>query len=440
MGHVDTIVVGAGIAGLTAGRLLAHAGQRVLIVEARDRIGGRVHTERTDTTVTDLGASWIHGITDSPVFAAARAFDMQTVEFTVGSYQAGGRPIAYYDAEGSRMSGAAVEQFVADVATADRALVQAIAASSPTDSYGDAARAAGAELGWEQSRWERVYEFFQHRTEEQYGAWIDDLDAHGLDDDSIAGDEVVFPGGYDRLATRLADGLDIRLEHEVTALQWSTAGVTVSTTRGDVTADRSVITVPIGVLASDAFRIDPPLPEPVAGAIERMEMNAFEKIILRFPERFWDADVYAIRRQGPAATWWHSWYDLTSLHGTPTLLTFAAGPCATAIRGWSDERITDSILAALRDLYGERVTHPHQVHITRWQDDPYAHGSYAYMRVGATPDDHDRIATPVDDTLYLAGEATWTEDPATVTAALLSGHRAATQILGRDVPLETLWA
>ena len=90
------------------------------------------------------------------------------------------------------------------------------------------------------------------------------------------------------------------------------------------------VTVPVGVLQSDAFTIDPPLPEPVAGALSRLTMNAFEKVFLRFDEAFWDEGVYAIRQQGPESVWWHSWYDLTPLHDSPTLLTFAAGPAAVA--------------------------------------------------------------------------------------------------------------
>ena len=73
MERFDTVVIGAGIAGLTAARLLAAAGRTVVILEARDRVGGRVQTDRTDGEVTDLGASWIHGITESPVAATAGA-------------------------------------------------------------------------------------------------------------------------------------------------------------------------------------------------------------------------------------------------------------------------------------------------------------------------------------------------------------------------------
>ncbi|MFT4135211.1 flavin monoamine oxidase family protein [Microbacterium sp.] len=440
MDRFDAIVVGAGVAGLTAARLLADAGRRVVVVEARDRVGGRVWTERGDGLVTDLGASWIHGIADSPVHATTEAFGMRTVEFTVGGYQPDSRPIAYYGPDGVRLTDAETQAFVADIHTVDAALGEVIAASAPDASYRDVTDAALALQGWDDERAQRVREYLEHRSEEQYGVWIDDLAAHGLDDDQVDGDEVVFPDGYDALPAHLADGLDVRLGHVVSHVRWGADGVAVTTAHGTLTADAAVVTVPVGVLQSDTFAIEPPLPEPVSGALERLRMNAFEKVFLRFPERFWDDGVYAIRQQGPESRWWHSWYDLTALHGTPTLLTFAAGPAAIATREWPDQRVVDAILVQLRRLYGDRVPQPTHVHRTAWQDDPFARGSYAYMTVGSTTADHDDLAMPVGGVLHLAGEATWTDDPATVTAALCSGHRAAVAVLGEDVPIDAVWA
>ena len=439
MATFDTIVIGAGISGLTAARLLTDAGRRTVVLEARDRIGGRVWSDRSDGRVTDRGASWIHGITDSPVAAAAEAFGMCTVEFTVGGYQPDSRPIAHYAPDGTRLSAEAAAAYVADIYTADAALVAVIAASAPEASYRDVTEAALAAQEWDADRTQRVREYLEHRSEEQYGVEISALAAHGLDDDQIDGDEVVFPDGYDRLASGIAAGVDIRLAHVVSAVRWGPDGVSVETDRGEFTARDAVVTVPVGVLQSAAFSLVPALPEPIAGALGRLRMNAFEKVFLRFTDRFWDADVYAIRQQGPAGRWWHSWYDLTALHGEPTLLTFAAGPAAVQTRGWSDIDVAGSVMAALRRLYGDDVPDPVAVQRTTWQDDPFARGSYAYMRPGASTDDHDALAAPVGGVLHLAGEATWTDDPATVTAALCSGHRAAENVLGVSIPIERIW-
>lgn len=448
MERFDTIVVGAGVSGLTAARLLSREGRRVLVLEARDRLGGRVHTDREGGRITDLGASWIHGIDDSPLYETVSAFGLPTVEFTMGSYQAGGRPVAYFGPDGERLDDEAAARFIADVAAVDERLPEVIAASERGSSYADVAGAAAAilasERGWDADRGARVVEYLHHRSEEQYGADASLLDAHGLDDDAVEGDEVVFPEGYGQLADRLAEGLDVRLGHAVSRVAWSASGVEIVVGGGVFAADRAVVTVPVGVLRSGGFEFDPPLPEPVAGALSGLTMNAFEKVFLRFPERFWTEDVYAIRRQGDAAAWWHSWYDLTRLHGEPTLLTFAAGECAKQIRDWPDERVVNSVMAGLREIYGRGIPDPAQADVTHWQDDPWAHGAYAYMTLGSEPEDHDLIATPIGEgpagaVLHLAGEATWTDDPATVSAALCSGHRAAERIVGRALPYSELW-
>ena len=443
----DTVVVGAGVSGLSAARALAANGQRVVVLEARDRVGGRLHTERLDGRVTDLGASWIHGIDGGPLHALTRAFGMADAEFTVGSYQAGGRTIAYYGPDGARLSGSDAEQFIADAARVEVQLSAVIEALPPDASYADAARTAVAQVadaeGWDPERAARVVEYLDHRSEEQYGADSRLLDAHGLEDEVIIGDEVVFPGGYDQLAASLAAGLDVRLEHAAARVARAGAagvesGVVVETGRGSFSARHAVVTVPIGVLQSQLLTFDPPLPEGVAAAVSKFRMNAFEKIFLRFPERFWDEGVYAVRRQGKAARWWHSWYDLTGISGEPTLLTFAAGECAQEIRGWSDERVVESVMASLREIYGSGIPAPVHARITDWQGDEFARGAYAYMTRGCTGEDHSRIATPVDAVLHLAGEATWEDDPATVNAALCSGHRAAERILGTKVPYHVL--
>lgn len=104
--------------------------------------------------------------------------------------------------------------------------------------------------GWNADRTQRVREYLEHRAEEQYGAWIEDLAAHGLDDDTIDGDEVVFPDGYDSLATHLAEGLDVRLDHPVSRVEWSAEGVVATTPHEVFRATAAVLTVPVGVLQS----------------------------------------------------------------------------------------------------------------------------------------------------------------------------------------------
>jgi len=431
----DTIVIGAGMSGVTAARMLADAGAQVVVLEARERIGGRMSTDRTAGFPVDLGASWIHGIDGSPLWELVQTIDIPTIEYTVGSFQAGGRPIENFDGEGTRMDAASTAQWVDDVATADRLLVDEIERSSPGDTYLDVTERALDRSGFAPERIDEIREFFRHRVEEQCGAWIGDLDAHGLDEDAIDGDEVIFPRGYDELPRRIAADLDIRLGHMVTRIARTDAGVTVSTGHGEFSARSAVVTVPLGVLKAGSIDFSPALPDAVAGPIQRLGMGVFNKIFLQFPERFWDESSYVVRALGEAGEHWHSWYDVSAVSGLPTLLTFAAGPFGRRMQELADEEIVADVLVALRALYGEAVGEPTAHWITRWGHDPFSNGSYSHLAVGSSHHDHDAAAGPVDGVLHFAGEATWGDEPATVGAAYYSGHRAAERILGHDVDL-----
>ncbi|WP_067198704.1 flavin monoamine oxidase family protein [Microbacterium sp. XT11] len=431
----DTIVIGAGIAGVSCARMLADAGQRVLVLEARDRVGGRMHTDRSAGFPVDLGASWIHGIEGSALFELVRTLGIPTREFTVGSFQAGGRPMEHFAGDGSPMDDAASAQWTADVEHVDRLLLDEIARSSPGDTYLDVTERALDRSGLAPERIDEVREYFRHRVEEQCGAWIGDLDAHGLDEDAIDGDEVIFPRGYDELPHRIAAGLDIRLEHPVTMISRSPGAVAATTDRGVFRAARAVVTVPLGVLKAGDVRFEPALPAEVSEPIARLGMGVFNKVYLEFPERFWGERSYVLRALGEAGADWHSWYDVSAISGRPMLLTFAAGPFGIRMQAQSDEAVVASALRALRQLYGPAVGDPVAHRVTRWGDDPFSRGSYSHVAVGASHRDHDALAGPVDGVLHFAGEATWGAEPATVGGAYLSGHRAAERILGRSPDL-----
>ena len=414
---MSIIVIGAGISGLAAARELTEQGHEVTVLEARERIGGRVHTEREDGHVTDLGASWIHGIDNSPLFETVREFGMDTREFTVGSYQPGGRPIAYFTRDGERLSDDAAREFAEELNRFLEVLDTELTREPEREftSYADAVEQVLE--SWDGHR-DLIRDFHQHRTEEQYGVRWDHLDARGLLEDMPEGDEVVFPNGFDELATRLAEGLDVRTGVTVKGIMGGgnpDTPILVVTDSGYHTVSQVIVTVPVGVLKEIEF--EPPLPETHRRVLAGLHMNHFEKVFLEFPERFWDEGVYAIRQQ--LAGKWHSWYDMTATSGKPTLLTFAAGDTAKGVT----EVVVPEILERLRLLYGD-VPEPVRVTITNWQNDPFSRGSYAYAGIGTRDADRDLLAEPFGG-IHIAGEATWGDDPATVTAALMSGRRAA---------------
>ena len=440
MNSFDTIVIGAGMSGVTVARMLEDAGHRVVVLEGRDRVGGRMNTDRQSGFPVDRGASWIHGIDGSALWELVQALGIPTLEYTVGSFQVGGRPIENFDGDGRPMDAEATVRWIADVEEADRLLGEEIRRSSPGDTYLDVTERALDRSGLSPERIDEIREFFRHRVEEQCGAWIGDLDAHGLDEDAIDGDEVIFPRGYDELPSRVGAGLDVRLGHMVTHVTRSDAGVVVRTEDGEFIADRVVVTVPLGVLKAGSIIFEPALPDSVAGPIDRLGMGVFNKIFLQFPERFWNEDSYVIRALGEAGEHWHSWYDVSAVSGIPTLLTFAAGPFGRHMQELPDDEVVADVVRALRALYGDAVGEPVARWITHWGQDEFSVGSYSHLALGSSHHDHDDLAGPVDGVLHFAGEATWGDEPATVGAAYYSGHRAAERILGHAVDLDAFAA
>ncbi|WP_395818784.1 flavin monoamine oxidase family protein [Curtobacterium flaccumfaciens] len=428
----DVVVVGAGVAGLAAARALALGGLRVVVLEARDRIGGRTWTDSSLGVPVDLGASWIHGVDGNPLWALAPRFGIDTVEFTVGSFQFDGRPIAWHDPSGAALSTEDTSAFVADLHTVDAALDAVVAQAPPPSTYAAAVDTVLRSLQWQGDRAARVREYTAHRSEDLCGAPVTVLDAHGLDEEHVPGDEVVFPGGYAQYARALAEGLDVQLSSVVRAVTHAGDSVTVGLADGTtVVAPQVVVTVPLGVLQAGDVVFDPPLSAPVTGALDRLGMGTYDKVFLRFPARFW-GDSWVVRQQGSAGVDWHSWYDMSRVTGAPVLAALVGGAGARRLETLPDAMVVDEGVAALRRMFGPSVPQPEAFRITRWAEDPFSRGSYSYLHVGASPDDHDLLGTP-SGRVQLAGEATWSDDPATVHGALLSGLRAAGRLLGTQV-------
>ena len=335
MDHYDTIVVGAGVAGLTAARLLAQAGRGVLVLEARDRVGGRVSTDRSDGLATDLGASWIHGITDTPVAAAAEAFGMRTVEFTVGGYQPDSRPIAYYGPDGERLR-MPPRSLRRRHPRCRRDSAKWSRPQHPDASYRDVTeRRSPARAGTPSARsacastWSTA-----RRSSTAPGSRT-----------SPRTDSTTTPSTATRWSSQtattvspahLAEGLDVRAHarrHRVRVDGGGRDSTEATITdrrhrRGHRTDRRAAVRR----LRHRAATARAPWRARSAGST----MNAFEKVFLRFPTKFWDDDVYAIRQQGPEGRWWHSWYDLTPCTAPPRSSP-SPRPCGVQIRDWDEE-------------------------------------------------------------------------------------------------------
>lgn len=414
------IIIGAGMAGLAAGRALTRRGARVTLLEARDRPGGRIHTSRVwpDAPV-DLGASWIHGVQGNPLTALARACGAATVvtrQDNAGLYIAPELAAIGVTGLGAPWAAGLVERALARArqAEADMSLAAAIDRISPPDER-TPVRAAQLE------------HYLAGAYEQEYAGGAHALSAWWTGEDAVfGGEDVLFPRGYDQLTGYLARGLDIRLNAMAAQVRWGGPGVEVVLVSGQaLRADRVIVTVPLGVLKAGGLRFTPELPQDKQAAIVRLGMGLLNKLFLRFEAAFWPAgmDWHECMKREPGR--WSQWVSLARA-GAPVLMGFTGGDAARAIEPQEDRAILADALATLRDMFGSAAPAPVAVQTTRWGRDPLAGGAYSFYAVGSSPADRDILARPEGGgAVCFAGEACSAGYPGTVHGAFLSGLAAA---------------
>lgn len=424
-GRQKVIVVGAGISGLGAARYLTDQGHDVSVLEARDRIGGRIWTsQQWSGTPLDLGASWIHGIDGNPITDLAKKAGAKTVVTDLESatdYLAGGQEI-----EGAQAQ--AFERW-------QKATANALSAFQKKDDEDASIRSVVQNaVGWSKlsDSDKAMVSYALNDYEHEYSGSVDQMSALYFDDDAkIKGKDVLFPGGYQQITDYLAKGLSVQTGQVVKRIDWTSAGVTVTTDKGAFQADHVVVTLPLGVLQSGAVTFGPGLPQAKTSAIGKLGVGVLNKCYLRFPKVFWaDTDWLQYVPNVDKYGQWAQWINAARPTRQPVLLGFNAADFGRTIENWSDTQIIDSAMATLKTIYGSNIPAPTDHQITRWASDPYAHGSYSFTQLGATSDMRDQLAASVDGRVHFAGEATDRKDYATVHGAYRSGLRAAKKITG----------
>lgn len=410
---VDALVIGAGLAGLACAQRLRAAGRRVLVLEARQRLGGRIWTERSQGLAIDLGASWLHGMANNPLYP------LLTREL--------GLPVLPSDGLGQITVGPDGRRW--DAARHERAEAWLAALVARAEQQGEPDQPLSALLPPRLSPDQRFTLIAD--VEHELGAAPAAIaaDAPLGDGQPLLGGDALVPGGLDQLVRHLAQGLEIRLAQVVRQIHNSPQGVRVTTASGDVYRARGLCcSVPLGVLKAGSIRFEPPLPAAKQRAIETLGMGLLDKIVLLFPERFWDARGW-LRNDGPELGLWSEWVDLTALIGRPGLMGFNAAEVARRVARQSDGAIVSSALAQLRRCYPKAVIpEPSAVLLTRWGDDPFALGSYSFAAVGSTNAMRQELGRRWQG-MVLAGEATSPAFPATLQGAYLSGQHAAQSLL-----------
>jgi monoamine oxidase len=435
------LVIGAGAAGLAAARDLSHAGLHVGVIEARDRIGGRIHTvhDPRSPLPIELGAEFVHGEARETL-SITQAARLMVIELPEHHFRSrGGRftPIADFWGVVERMNQELARRTRrgGDFAVAD---------------YLSGARPA--------SRRAMLRDFIEgyHAAHPERMSARALAAAAGGNGDARDTKQFRVASGGDALVQWLRDGLDperteVRQSTVVEAIAWRPGRVTLHCRGGDGAAleplrGRAVIvTAPLAVLRAGSVRIEPALPAAKQRALRLLETGHIFKIVLRFRRAFWDEDQFVERRMtgrrngaGAALNFVHAhaaelptWWTALPARA-PTLTGWVGGPRAEALLAEPPAIRLERAMAALRVALGvprrmlDELLDAWSSH--DWRADPFSLGAYSYVGVGGTAAPR-ALARPVQDTLFFAGEATEGDQMGTVAGALASGRRAAREVL-----------
>ncbi len=411
----DVLVIGAGGAGLAAAKDLVANGVSVLVLEARDRIGGRAFTDSSLGVPWDRGCSWLHSSNVNPWMAYARqnGFEVEPDRFAREVYD-GAR----------RMDGAETTGYRAVSERVQRELGRA----------GGRGLDIPAEAALTQ---QTLADPWYPMAMEQLTAWegvepanFSALDSHQYDED---GDDYVIPRGYGTLLAHFAKGLDVELRTPVSRIRWGGSGVAADTAAGLVTARVAVVALPSPAIAEGSVIFSPHLPAEILQAHHDLPLGILEKIALRFKRNVFPSEgteVLRMKRDDGRGLGY-----MTRHGGSNVCIAFAPGRLARELEARGEAAAIEHALDELTAMLGGDVRkHFDEGAATAWASDPYARGAYSYCvpgRYGARA----VLTRHVGGRIVFAGEHTEQTAYGTLHGAYLSGIRAAAEarrLLGRS--------
>lgn len=409
------IVIGAGISGLAAAKKLSENGFEVKILEAQDKVGGRLRTNRSLGIAFDEGASWIHGINKNPITTLAQEAGMntfETVDENRKSYDIGGktRTTEIYDSAEEELDGI---------------IDSMMKKGSSSESFETVFKRL-----YPQKFNDRLWRFFLSTYITFDTGDLDKLSSTLYNEGEVFGGvEKIATNGYDTIPNYLAKGLNILLNERVTKIDYSSEKIQITHNSTISEADYVIVTVPLGILKNNVIQFSPVLPSTKQNAIEKVGMNCVNKFLLTWDKAFWD-DVQYISYTPEERDKFNYFVNVKKFNpAVNALMTFAYADYARQTESMSDAQIINEIMKHLRGIYGNNTANPNNFLRTKWNSNPNSFGAYSYTTIETEMGHFDDLAETVNNKLFFAGEHTEIDYFSTAHGAYLSGIREADKII-----------
>ncbi|KAI3881542.1 hypothetical protein MKX03_035620 [Papaver bracteatum] len=426
----SAIVIGGGFAGIAAARALHDASFQVVLLESRDRIGGRVCTDYSFGFPVDMGASWLHGVCEENPLAPLIGRLGLPLYRTSGDnsvlYDHDLESYALFDTDGNQVPQELVTEVgktfgtilketekVREENSEDMSILKAF--SIVLERRPDLRQEGTAH---------NVLQWYLCRMEGWFAADADSISLKYWDEEELlSGGHGLMVRGYYPVINTLAKGLDIRLNSRVTSISRRHSGVKVSVENGSTfTADAAIVAVPLGVLKSKKISFEPKLPQWKEKAISELGIGIENKIALHFDKVFWPNVEFlgVVASSSYGCSYFLNLHKATSY---PVLVYMPAGRLAQDIEKMSDKDAANFAYMQLKRILPD-ASEPINYLVSHWGTDINSLGSYSYHTVGKSNDLYGRLRIPVDN-IFFAGEATSMNYPGTVHGAFSTGTIAA---------------
>lgn len=425
MNDPDVLIIGGGIAGLTAARDLTRAGVRVTLLEARERLGGRILTDHSLGYPVELGAEFVHG-RPPETWDIARAAGLHLEE--VAGFPRTRRDNVWFDS--GRLMHEVNQIFESMRPGSNDQSFQHYASTHPRQ-YSSTAVDQACKF---------VEGFHAADSERVSVEWL--LQTVNAEEQIDGEHSFRVAEGYDHLVEAVQSQIDperceLRTCTEVKEVDWLGDSVTIVTSAGHISAPKAIVTLPLAVLKAGKISFDPKLPHEKLDAMQYLETGPVIRVSLCFREKFWD-DKNETRNASFLFTddpWFPTWWT-SNPFPFPMLTGWAAGHHANALRGAGQDQIIEAALGSLASIMEicprDLKTYLEVGFVHDWQADPYACGAYSYVTVGGRGAQRE-LAKPLNNALYFAGEATHCQGHnGTVHGAMATGARAAKEILTKE--------